>query len=337
MYGLEFRLLNEFQRNLPLCRTPYAAMGATLGVSESTVIATLGRLAQAGQVSRVGAVFRPNTVSASTLAAMRVPLERLEDVAHIVSACPGVSHNYARQHHFNLWFVAAAAEENRLARMLDDLEARCGCPMLRLPLVESYHIDLGFDLALERMPQKHSASRQSGPSPAPLTSGERMVAAQLATGLPLVPRPFAELAARTGGTEDEIIGTLAHWVQTGVISRMGVIVRHHELGYGSNAMIAFDVPDKLATDVGKRITMESDVTLCARRIRQPPEWPYNVYCMIHGRDKSKVIIRIESLRENSGLRNWPFAVLFSTRRFKQQAACIAEPMNEQTMAEPAHG
>jgi siroheme decarboxylase len=337
MYGLEFRLLNEFQHDLPLCRAPYAAMGATLGVSESTVIATLGRLAQAGRVSRVGPVFRPNTVSASTLAAMRVPLERLEEVAQIVNACPGVSHNYARQHHFNLWFVAAAADENRLARLLDDLEARCGCPMLRLPLVESYHIDLGFDLAPERMPQKHSASRQRELSPAPLNSGERKLAAQLATGLALVPCPFAELAARTARTEDEVLGTLAQWLRAGVISRMGVIVRHHELGYGSNAMVAFDIPDALAADAGKRIAMVSDVTLCARRIRQPPEWPYNLYCMIHGRDKSKVILRIESLRENCGLRNWPFAILFSTRRFKQQAARIVEPSIADVAAEPAHG
>jgi siroheme decarboxylase len=337
MYGLEFRLLNEFQRDLPLCRAPYAALGATLGVSESTVIVKLGRLAQAGQVSRVGAVFRPNTVSASTLAAMRVPLERLEEVAQIVSACPSVSHNYARQHHFNLWFVAAAADENRLACLLDDLEARCGCAMLRLPLVESYHIDLGFDLASERMPQKHSASRQDGPSPAQLSSGERTLAAKLATGLALVPRPFAELAARAGGTEDEVLGTLTRWLHTGVISRMGVIVRHHELGYGSNAMVAFDIPDEQAADAGKRIAMASDVTLCARRIRHAPEWPYNLYCMIHGRDKSKVILRIESLRENCRLRTWPYAILFSTRRFKQQAACIAEPMNADSMAEPAHG
>jgi siroheme decarboxylase len=337
MDGLEFRLLNDFQRDLPLCRAPYATMGAALGVSESIVIDTLRRLAQAGKVSRVGAVFRPNTVSASTLAAMRVPQERMEEVARIVSASPNVSHNYARMHRFNLWFVAAAADENELAQLLDNLEARCACPMLRLPLVESYHIDLGFDLALERRPERQPASCRNGSSPVALTPGERILAAQLATGLALVAHPFAELAARTGGTEDEIIGTLVHWVQTGVISRMGVIVRHHELGYGSNAMIAFDVPEKLAADVGKRIALESDVTLCARRVRQPPEWPYNVYCMIHGRDKSKVIIRIESLRENCGLRDWPFAILFSTRRFKQQAARIAQPMIAHAMAEPAHG
>jgi DNA-binding Lrp family transcriptional regulator len=329
MSTLEFRLLNEFQRDLPLCPAPYAAMGRKLGLDEATVIDTLARLAHAGKVSRVGAVFRPHTVSASTLAAMRVPQQRVEDVARIVSACPGVSHNYARIHRWNLWFVAAAADESQLAQLLDDLEARCGCPMLRLPLVESYHIDLGFDLsggAARKNPALCGARSPSRPS---LSAQQSALAAGLATGLAFVPFPFAELAVRVGTTEAAIIRGTGEWLQTGVISRLGVIVRHHELGYTSNAMVAFDIPDELATQTGRHIAAQSGVTLCARRTRSRPDWPYNVYCMIHGRSDESVIARIELLREQCSLDEWPFAVLFSTRRFKQQAAIIS--------SEVAHG
>lgn len=329
MSALELRLLNEFQRDLPLCPAPYAAMGHKLGVDEATVIATLARLAHAGKVSRVGAVFRPHTVSASTLAAMRVPQQRMEEMARIVSTCPGVSHNYARMHRWNLWFVAAAAGESQLAQLLDDLEARCGCPMLRLPLIESYHIDLGFDLTGGAARRKTAVSGRPRASPSNLCAQEAALAARLATGLALVPFPFAELAVRAGTTEGAVLRSIGNWVQTGVISRLGVIVRHHELGYTSNAMVAFDIPDARATQVGHHIASEPEITLCARRARSRPEWPYNVYCMIHGRNDESVIARIESLREQCALDDWPFAVLFSTRRFKQQAAVIS--------AEVAHG
>lgn len=326
MSALESRLLNEFQRDLPLCRAPYAAMGAMLGVSEATVLAALARLAHAGKVSRVGAVFRPHAVSASTLATMRVPQQRMEEVARIVSACPGVSHNYARMHRWNLWFVAAAADESQLAQLLHDLDARCGCPMLRLPMIESYHIDLGFDLTGGAAWRKAAASGRPGASPPNLCAQDVALAARLATGLALVPHPFAELAARAGTTEDEVLRSIGMWVQTGVISRFGVIVRHHELGYSSNAMVAFDIPDALATQDGRRIAAQPGVTLCARRARSRPEWPYNVYCMIHGRDEESVIARIESLRQQCALDDRPFAILFSTQRFKQQAAVISGEM-----------
>lgn len=326
MSALESRLLNEFQRALPLCPAPFAAMGHKLGVDEATVIDTLARLAQAGKVSRVGAVFRPHCVSASTLAAMKVPQPRMEEVARIVSACPGVSHNYARMHRWNLWFVAAAADESQLARLLDDLDVRCGCPMLRLPMIESYHIDLGFDLTNGATWRQPAASGHPGAGPPDLCDQDLALAARLATGLALVPHPFAELAVRAGTSEDEVLRCIGNWLQTGVISRLGVIVRHHELGYSSNAMVAFDIADARAAQAGRLIAAQSGVTLCARRARSRPEWPYNVYCMIHGRDEESVISRIESLREQCALDEWPCAILFSTQRFKQQAAVISGEM-----------
>ncbi len=323
MNNLDYRLLNEFQRDLPLCAAPYEKIGRALGIDEAGVFAALNRLRQDGKVSRVGAVFRPNSVSASTLVAMLVPERRLSEVAALVSSYPSVSHNYARNYRWNLWFVAAARDDKALARLLDGIEARSDCPMLRLPLVESYHIDLGFDLGtdpLQRAVTRRVAAVRRKTSALALTDTEAALAAQLATGLALVPRPFAELAARAGTSERAAIDTIARWVKDGVITRFGVIVRHHELGFTSNAMVAFDIPDGQATEVGLRVAAFPEVTLCAQRARCLPAWPYNVYCMIHGRDEQRVRAQIDALRERGGLLHRPFAVLFSRQRFKQQAA-----------------
>lgn len=147
---IERRLLNDFQHDFPLSPTPYADIAQSLGVSEAEVLAALARLKDAGAVSRVGAVVRPNTIGASTLAAMAVPATELERVAALVSSYPEVNHNYEREHRLNLWFVTAAPDARHLQQVLDDIAARSGCEVLPFPLLEDYHIDLGFDLDLGR-------------------------------------------------------------------------------------------------------------------------------------------------------------------------------------------
>lgn len=144
--AVDRRLLNDFQHDFPLSPTPYADIARRLGVSEDEVLARLARLQASGAVSRVGAVVRPNTVGASTLAAMRVPPAELERVASRVSAYPEVNHNYEREHALNLWFVVAAPDAARREAVLAEIEAATGYEVLSFPLLEDYHIDLGFDL-----------------------------------------------------------------------------------------------------------------------------------------------------------------------------------------------
>ncbi len=145
---LDRRLLNDFQQDFPLTPTPYADMARDLGVTEAEVLARLEALKSAGAVSRVGAVVRPNTVGVSTLAAMAVPPEQLESVAALVNGYTEVNHNYEREHRLNLWFVATAPDIARLTSVLDEIAGRTGYEVLSFPLVEDYHIDLGFDLRI---------------------------------------------------------------------------------------------------------------------------------------------------------------------------------------------
>lgn len=145
---IERRLLNDWQQQFPLSSTPYADMARELNVSEAEVLQTLARLQAQGSISRVGAVLRPNTVGVSTLAAMAVPIAELESVAALVSAYPEVNHNYEREHVLNLWFVVTAPDSARLKQVLDDIASESGYEVLSFPLLEDYHIDLGFDLKI---------------------------------------------------------------------------------------------------------------------------------------------------------------------------------------------
>ncbi len=143
---LDRRLLNDFQQDFPLSPTPYADIARALGVTEEQVLARLAAFKSAGAVSRVGAVVRPNTVGVSTLAAIAVPPEQLESVAALVNGYTEVNHNYEREHRLNLWFVATAPDATRLQSTLDEIAARTGYEVLSFPLVEDYHIDLGFEM-----------------------------------------------------------------------------------------------------------------------------------------------------------------------------------------------
>jgi DNA-binding Lrp family transcriptional regulator len=318
--ALEFRLLNDFQRRFPLVPEPYAVLAETLGVGEGEVLAGLARLRASGAVSRVGAVFRPGAIGASTLAAMAVPPERLDAVAAIVSRFPEVNHNYEREHRYNLWFVAAGADDDALAVILERVERATGVEVLALPLVEEYHIDLGFRLdgAGERVTRPPRVPERVTLDPA----GRRLVAA-LEGGLELGSRPYAALAARAGLDEDAAIGRLADWLAGGVIRRLGVVVRHHELGYRANAMVVWDVPDAVAPGYGRSLAASAGVTLAYRRARFLPDWPYNLYCMLHGIERAPVWERIDTLSRSSGLEAFPRAVLFSRTRFKQTGARVA--------------
>ena len=143
---LTARLLNDFQRDFPLEPRPYARLADALGISEDDVLAMLADLKAERKVARVGAIVRPNSIGASTLAAMRVGADRLEDVAETVSRRPEVNHCYQREHEINLWFVVIAADRAEVLRVLDEIAEDTGEAVLDLPIIEPYHIDLGFDL-----------------------------------------------------------------------------------------------------------------------------------------------------------------------------------------------
>lgn len=144
--SLQQTLLNDFQQGIPLTPTPYADMAKLLGVSEEEVLDTLDQLQHAGAISRVGPVFRTHSIGASTLAAMAVPESHLETVAEIVNGFDAVNHNYEREHTLNLWFVATAPDEDHLEQVLRQIEDETGYEVIALPMLEDYHIDLGFEL-----------------------------------------------------------------------------------------------------------------------------------------------------------------------------------------------
>lgn len=314
----DLRLLDGWQRDFPLVSRPYALLAERVGLDEDTVLARFRLWQRAGAVSRIGPVLHQSCF-ASALVGMRVPAGRVDQVAAYVSSLPQVNHNYEREHALNLWFVAACRTPGALARLLARIGQDTGCEPLALPMEAEYHIDLGFSLST---PQQRAAPQRGG-SPAalpPAGSAQEVLLHAVQNGLDLCAQPYRRLGLPTGLDEDETLRLLERWLRAGLFRRFGVVLRHRQLGFRANAMCVWNVDDARVDALGERLGAEPGVTLCYRRTRRLPQWPYNLFCMIHGKEREAVRALRDAIAGRLGLDAWPHAVLFSTRCFKQRGA-----------------
>jgi DNA-binding Lrp family transcriptional regulator len=157
-------------------------------------------------------------------------------------------------------------------------------------------------------------------APGPDPALEDALIAALGEGLPLVGRPYAEIAQRLGCSEAEVIDGIRGIIADGRLKRFGVIVRHRQLGYRANGMVVWDIPDQRVRELGHCIGQYAFVTLCYQRPRRLPDWPYNLFTMIHGKDRDAVVAQVELIVEQCGLHGIEHDILFSKRCFKQRGA-----------------
>ena len=336
---LQQALLNNYQHDFPLTTQPFHIIANELDSTPQVVRQTLEKLKRDGYISRIGPVFRPNTIGASTLAAMSVPASSLQLVADHISAYAQVNHNYEREHTLNLWFVVNADSVEQRDAVVANIEWDTGISVISLPLLRDYHIDLGFQIDFDNLPAlpkspcdtKHTTkSKLDGTNKSDFIS-------VLQKGLSITDRPYAALAQQTGLTEDAVIERIQDMIEQTTIKRFGIVVRHHELGYRANAMCVWDVPDQTVEALGKHLAQSPHVTLCYQRPRRLPQWRYNLFCMIHGKNRDTVLEHIDDLIEQHTLGDLPHAVLFSGRRFKQRGAQYRQDAVSDSAMSMTHG
>ena len=198
-------------------------------------------------------------------------------------------------------------------------------------MLKSYHIDLGFQL--HKAPEKHGFQYRDRSFVLIQPVNQKALLAAfdqhhlrilIQEGIALVERPFAllasQLSAKSGRqiTEESVLHTLRHWQQTGLIKRFGLITNHYRMGYRSSAMVVWDIPDDRIDQVGAQFKSSGLLSLCYQRPRRLPEWPYNLFCMIHSQDRASVIGCVEQLQARFGLARFQKELLFTTHQYKQK-------------------
>jgi len=297
--ALERRFLNRYQGGFPLIQRPFAAVAKELGTDEVTLIGVVGGLLASGILTRFGPLFDAERLGGRfTLAAMGVPESAFDRVAAQLAALPEVAHNYRRDHALNMWFVLATPSEAALSEVLDHLKAVTGLEVLDFPKLAEYH--LGFWLHLEEDGGLGMRRWRRAPTaePSELDDMDRALVTATQGGLPLVAEPYAEIAIRLGQTPATVLERLEGMLAQGAIRRIGAVPNHYRLGLRGNGMTVWDIDDEAVDRLGGEIGALEGVSHCYRRPRRLPLWPYNLFAMLHGRDRAEVLaaaVRLEAL------------------------------------------
>jgi len=296
-------LIDGFQSGFPIRERPFDAVGGRLGVPAEEALERVEALRDDGVFRRFGAVLNPPVIGSSTLAAVAAPEERFDEIAAVVNDYRQVNHNYARDHAWNMWFVVTAGSRERRDEILADIEARTGCPVLVLPMLTDYYIDLEFPVvnsdrfareSVERTDA--SATRISEDAAADLSALDRRLLLEIQDGFPLSATPYRDIAAAVDADVGDVLDAIERLRAGGCIKRIGCVVNHITTGFDNNCMVVWDVPDDRLDELGERVGELPYVTLCYHRPRRPEQdWPYNLFTMIHGRDADVVDGKIDEL------------------------------------------
>jgi DNA-binding Lrp family transcriptional regulator len=313
--GLDKQLLNAVQKEVPMIPRPFAQVAAGIGTTESDVIERLKHWRDDQKVIRqISAIFDTRKLGyTSTLVAMRIPKSRIDEGAQIVNEHPGVSHNYERDHEFNLWFTLAVPPGMELEEHIDRLHVLTGAEATRiLPTLKMFKIEVRLDM-------ETGVSNSDGPAPPkveipPLTDEDIQAIRALQVDMPLVPQPFAEEAATVGMSEEELLRFGHKFVADGRMRRCAGILAHRRAGFLSNGMGVWKMPEEKAVELGYKIAAYPQVTHCYQRPVYE-DWPYRVFSMVHARTEDKVREVIEGISSETGLNEYD--ILFSTREFKK--------------------
>lgn len=317
--------INQFQGGFPIAGRPFHGVAARLGMQEAVLIQTVQQLLDDQLLSRFGPLYDAARLGGGvTLAALGAPEADFERVARLVNRLPAVAHNYRREHALNMWFVVASEEEQGVDECLETIAAQTGLRVYSFPKLHEFYLGLWLEFdgegGVKTVPVPASAS--AGQDWSVDTLDRRIVAATQA-GLPPVVEPYAQLAANLGIAADELMRAMRRLLSAGVIRRIGAVPNHHRLGLRGNGMTVWDVPDELAMSLGERVGVLDFVSHAYLRPRYEGVWPYNLFAMVHGRDRQEVLQKSAQLRQVLGEDVRGHDVLFSTAVLKKTGLRLA--------------
>jgi len=334
------QLLNIVQGEFPGVVRPFEDLAQRLGLSEDEVIARLGRMKADTVIRQISAIFDTRALGyKSTLVAMSVAPERLEAAAKVVNSHPGVSHNYKRNHAFNLWFTVATPPDTDIEATVDRLHELAGATSTRiLPTLRLFKIGVELDMTGEADPTRRSTPQYSSDKRAlatgyTLTDTDIRVVRALQDDLELTPRPFLKPAQSAGMTEEELLAGGEHLKSTGHFRRYAAILFHRRAGFAANGMAVWKVPEDRALEVGQTMASFSVVSHCYLRPTYE-DWPYNIFTMLHGRKVEDCTKVAEAIAEATGVTE--YITLYSTKEYKKVRLRYFTPDYEQWEAKYLH-
>jgi DNA-binding Lrp family transcriptional regulator len=320
---IDRELLNAVQWDFPLESHPFAALGERLGIGEDEVIERARKVKDASVLRQLSAIFDTRALGYnSALVAAKVDPAHIDAAAAVMSAHPGVSHNYKRNHAYNLWYTLATPPGEDFDAHLDVLHRDSGSLVTRkLPTLELYKIGVKLDMTGTMAPDAKSAvlehekpERKEHMEAPELDDLERRTISVVQEDLPLVPQPFAAQGELIGCDEETVLAQLRSFKERKLMRRFAAVMNHRNAGFKANAMGVWAVPEDRLDEIGPQMAGFAAVSHCYRRPTYD-DWPYTVFTMVHGRSGRDCEAIIEAIRTETGIEE--HALLWSVKEYKK--------------------
>jgi len=320
---LDRALLNALQWDFPLDARPFAVLADRLGTSEDDVLARTRKVKDAGILRQLSAIFDTRALGySSALVAARIDPEHIDEAGAAVGTHPGVSHDYKRNHAYNLWYTLAVPPHDDFDAHLDVLHRLSGASVTRkLPTLTLYKIGVKLDMtgstaadAKAEVLAHEKPERRPDLEIPDLSSLEVSVIRTVQEDLPLVARPFATQADSLGCAEADLLQALRSFQERKLMRRFAAVMNHRTAGFKANAMGVWAVPEADLARVGPQMAGFAAVSHCYRRPTYD-DWPYTVFTMVHGRSARDCEATIEAIRTETGIDE--HALLWSVKEYKK--------------------
>jgi len=316
---IDKKILNEIQWVFPLAERPFLELSKHYDLSEEEIIHRIIRLKQIGLIRQINAIFDTRRLGyKSALIAFAVYPDKLDYVAGEVNKHPGVSHNYERNHEYNMWFTLAVPPYSDMKIDLDKMASLDGVIKYRLlPTVKLYKIGVRLDM-VNNDPQKPEPTEEIknlNPMKFSLSDHDKDFIRQLQKDLKIIPEPFKEMTEDLGITTSELFAKAKEYEQIGVMRRYAAILRHRDAGFSANGMIVWKVPEAKIDEIGFKLAAFPQVSHCYRRPIYP-DWQFNLFSMVHARTTEAAEKMAIEMSRQIGVKD--YSILFSSREFKKE-------------------
>jgi DNA-binding Lrp family transcriptional regulator len=315
--AIDRKLLNQMQKEFPLAPRPFAVLGLQLGISEDDALERTRRLKETGIIRQISAIFDSRRLGySSTLVAMSIDESQIDESAARISEHAGVSHNYRRNHDYNLWFTLTLPPGSDLESEVSELSRRAEARKTHmLPAIHLFKIGVELDLE-QGVNATAERNRIEEPEPGqPLSERDFAHVRVLQQDLPLDAAPFEGWAASAGLSEDELFARAQEFIDSGVMRRFAAVLRHKKAGFLANGMVCWRIPEERLPDVGNQLASYPQVSHCIQRAVYP-DWPYGVYCMVHAVSREKCEEAARQMSQDIGIDD--YVILYSTREYKKE-------------------
>jgi siroheme decarboxylase len=317
--AVDKKLLNDIQWVFPLVDRPYMEIAKKHGISEEDAMRRITGLKKLGLIRQINAIFDTRRLGyKSALVAFAVKPDKLDSVADKINEHPGVSHNYERNHEYNMWFTLAVPPGSDMKQDLDMMAALDGVIKYRvLPTLKLYKIGVRLDMVNEDQdkPRPTDEVKELNPEKVELTERDKEFIRELQKDLAVIPEPFKELADNLGITTAELFAKAKEYEGIGIMRRFAAILRHRDAGFVANGMVVWHVPEDRIDDVGFKLAAFPQVSHCYRRPVYS-DWRFNLFSMVHARSLDAAEKMAVEMSETIGVKD--YQILFSSREFKKE-------------------